>query len=276
MIAGRVYTINVDSEQAPMPLDLFSRHYGHGFDNEEPLIVLHGLFGSSSNWNTIARDLSLRRPVVSLDLRNHGRSPHAPDMDYPAMAEDVEQFFRRHDIAHACVMGHSMGGKVAMQLALDNPTLVSRLIVVDIAPVNYTHDYGPVIAAMRRIQDMHIRQRDEADAVLAETVPEAQVRGFLLQNLVHGKDGYRWRVNLDAMENHLQSITGFPDARGRIWNGPALFVRGAQSDFVTEDNRQAIASLFPKYSLVTVANAGHWLHAENTPGFLAGISEFLD
>jgi len=209
MIAGRVYTINVDSEQAPMPLDLFSRHYGHGFDNEEPLIVLHGLFGSSSNWNTIARDLSLRRPVVSLDLRNHGRSPHAPDMDYPAMAEDVEQFFRRHDIAHACVMGHSMGGKVAMQLALDNPTLVSRLIVVDIAPVNYTHDYGPVIAAMRRIQDMRIRQRDEADAVLAETVPEAQVRGFLLQNLVHGKDGYRWRVNLDAMENHLQSITGY-------------------------------------------------------------------
>ncbi len=232
------------------------------FGQGEPIIILHGLFGTLDNWQTLARQWAEEYSIYLLDLRNHGRSPHLDTISYPEMAEDVRHFMEDNWIYEATVLGHSMGGKVAMELALHYPDLVKRLIVVDIAPKVYSHGHEAIFNALQSLDLTTLQSREEADSRLAEQLTDYSVRQFLLKNLTREKTGhYRWKMNLPVIAgeytNILKNITGttpFPH--------PALFIRGGQSDYITDADWPTIEGLFPQARLETVAQAGHWVHAE--------------
>ena len=239
-----------------------------------PVVILHGLFGSSSNWRSIARRLAERHRVFALDLPNHGESPHVDTMSYAAMAGDVVAFLDDHDIASATLIGHSMGGKTAMRLALDAPARVDRLVVVDIAPTVSHNDHLPWLRAMDALDVSRVTRRADAESMLEETIPDAAMRQFLLQNLVSTGDGFAWRINLAAIENSLPALLDFPlDAGTRAFNGTALFLRGAQSDYVSQKDETVIRTLFPRAEIVTIEGAGHWPHAQQPARFLAALGE---
>jgi len=241
-----------------------------------PVVVLHGLFGSSQNWATVARRLGALFRVLVPDLRNHGASPWARPMDYPAMAEDVAAFMAVQKIPAAPIVGHSMGGKAAMVLALTNPALVDRLVVVDIAPVARPTVLDPYIAAMAHLDLAGLRRRTEADAAMKPDIPDAAVRNFLLQNLVASEDGLRWRINLEVLRDDMPKIAGFPDfPPGTNYRGPTLVVRGGASDYVDDAGLAAFARLFPNHHEVVVPGVGHWVHAEAADAFLAAVTPFL-
>lgn len=262
----------VQAGPATAAVDLAFESLGDG----PPLIVLHGLFGSGTNWRTVARRLSRHRRVLLVDLRNHGRSPHAPDMRYPTLAGDVESLLDRLEIDAVDVVGHSMGGKTAMCLALRSPARVSRLCVVDIAPAASGHDHDGPIGALRALPLEQVTRRADADALLRDAVPEAGLRAFLLQNLEAGPSGYRWRIDLAAIEAALPDLVAWPEpAPGSVYRGPCLFVRGARSDYVTDADVPGIRRLFPAARVHTVDGAGHWVHAESPDAFLAAVEPFL-
>ncbi len=241
-----------------------------------PVVVLHGLFGSAQNWTSIARRLGARFRVLVPDLRNHGASPWARPMDYPAMAEDVAAFMTAQNVAAAAIVGHSMGGKAAMALALAQPARVARVVVVDIAPVARATVLDPTIAAMARLDLARMTRRSEADAALKPDIPDAAVRNFLLQNLVASDAGLRWRINLEVLRDDMPEIAGFPDfPPGTAYRGPCLVVRGAASDYVDDAGLAAFARLFPGYRLAVIPGAGHWVHAEAADAFLAAVTPFL-
>lgn len=240
-----------------------------------PLIVLHGLFGSGTNWRGVARALADCRTVHLLDARNHGASPHVAQMDYAALAGDVAAYLDDAGIASADVLGHSMGGKTAMRLALDAPARVSRLIVVDIAPASSGSDHLPLIDAMLAMPVQRYTRRAEADAALAATVAEPTLRAFLLQNLAAHDGGMRWRINLSAIRDAMPALLGFEPPPQRHYPGPALFVRGALSDYVRDEHLAAIRALFPAARLESIAGAGHWVHAEQPQRFVALVRHFL-
>jgi pimeloyl-ACP methyl ester carboxylesterase len=248
------------------------RYTSHGDAPGTPIVILHGLLGSSGNWRSIARRLAAQHRVFALDLRNHGESPHLECMSYAAMADDVRGFLDSHDIDAATIIGHSMGGKTAMRLALDAPQRVERLVVVDIAPAVSHHDHLPWLRAMACLDLGRVSRRADADAMLATTVPDTAMRQFLLQNLVASGAGFAWRVNLVAIENSMPELLDFPlDADQRPFAGPTLFLRGAQSDYVLPGDETVIQSLFPGARIVTIEGAGHWLHAEQPARFLAAL-----
>jgi pimeloyl-ACP methyl ester carboxylesterase len=205
-----------------------------------------------------------------MDLRNHGASPHAASMSYPEMAEDVAETLGEP----AAVVGHSMGGKVAMALALSRPELVERLVVADIAPVPYPPAFRGFAEAMQAVPLAPGLTRKAADAALAAAVPEAGVRAFLLQNLRFDTDPPAWRVGLDEIAANLPGIEDWPALPGR-YEGPVLFVSGERSSYIREEHHEAIQALFPAATFATVPRAGHWVHAENPAGFLEAIREFL-
>jgi pimeloyl-ACP methyl ester carboxylesterase len=255
-----------------MAVDLVATEQGSG----PPLLILHGLFGSATNWTGIARRLAAGRRVFALDLRNHGRSPWSDAVGYAAQAEDLDRFIRRHEIAPATLLGHSMGGKTAMALALREPDLVARLIVVDVAPAAYPPVLGAYAEAMRAIDPRRLARRAEADALLAERIPEAPIRSFLLQNLVAGPEGLGWRLNLDALAAGMAEISGFPALPPAArYDGPTLFIRGERSDYVEARHEPAIRERFPRAEIVTIAGAGHWVHAERPDAFLEAVERFL-
>ncbi len=242
------------------------------------VVILHGLLGSARNWRSIARRLAGGgRRVHALDLRNHGQSPWADDTGYAAMAADVERHAAAAGLEAPAVLGHSMGGKVAMVLALTRPASVGALVVADVAPVRYQSAFGPWIAAMRAIDAGALKRRAEAEARLAPAVPDAIVRAFLAQNLETDGDGLRWRPNLDALAAGLETdILGFPDLPASArYEGPALFLRGERSDYVRPAHHDAIRARFPAAEFAVVPDAGHWLHAENPRAFLAALDAFL-
>ena len=241
-----------------------------------PIVILHGLFGSSRNWATIARRLADEHRVFTLDLRNHGASPWAERMTYDDMADDVAAFIQRHGLSPATVMGHSMGGKVAMRLALARSGLVARLIVIDVAPVTYRHSLGEYVEAMREARITGTNRRQDVDAQLQRVIPDPAVRAFLLQNLVRTEQGFAWRVNLDAIAANLPVLMGFPSDAGQSYGGPTLFLRGGRSSYVRPEHRPVIEKLFAKVELVTIADAGHRVHAEKPETFLAVVRRFLD
>jgi pimeloyl-ACP methyl ester carboxylesterase len=242
-----------------------------------PVVILHGLLGSSSNWGSIARRLAERHRVFALDLRNHGESPHIDDMSYAAMADDVRAFLDDHDIDAATVIGHSMGGKTAMRLALDTPHRVDRLVVVDIAPTLSDHDHLPWLRAMACLDVRRITRRADAESMLEAAVPDAAMRRFLLQNLAGTAGGFAWRINLEAIENSLPALLDFPiDANLQPFTGSTLFVRGAQSDYLPPKDETVIRELFPRARIVTIEGAGHWVHAEQPARFLEALDETLD
>lgn len=262
--------------EPPLPL----AHEIHGDrPDRPPLVIVHGLFGSGRNWGAIARRLAEDRRVVTVDLRNHAGSPWSARHGYADLAGDLAAL-----IAHLAaegaprfdVLGHSMGGKAAMWLALTRPELVGRLIVADIAPVAYAHSQTPLIHAMRALDLDGMADRRSADARLAATVPEAGVRAFLLQSLDLRADPPRWRLNLDALEAGMDGIVGWPDPGGLPpFAGPTLFLAGALSDYVRPEHRPAIRALFPRALVARLPGAGHWLHADQPRPFEAAVRAFL-
>ncbi|HUZ72565.1 MAG TPA: alpha/beta fold hydrolase [Stellaceae bacterium] len=241
-----------------------------------PVLILHGLFGAGANWTTVAHHLAARFRVVTLDLRNHGASPWAEPMDYAAMAEDVAAFMAARGIGRAALVGHSMGGKAAMVLALTEPHLVERLVVVDIAPVAHRPLHGVEVEAMQALDLRGVRRRAAADALLRLRIPDDAVRHFLLQNLVAGPDGMTWRLNLAAIAAAMTTLAGFPALPvGAAYRGPVLAVRGERSDYIADRDLPAFRRLFPTLDLVTIAGAGHWVHAERLEEFLAVVTPFL-
>jgi esterase len=255
-----------------MAVDLVAVEQGSG----TPLLILHGLFGSATNWTGIARRLAATHRVFAVDLRNHGRSPWSDEVGYAAQADDLGRFVRRHAVAPATLLGHSMGGKAAMALALREPGLVARLVVVDVAPVSYPPVLGAYAEAMRAIDPRRLARRAEADALLAARIPEAPIRSFLLQNLVAGPEGLSWRLNLDALAAGMAEISGFPDFPSAArYQGPTLFIRGERSDYVAARHEHAIRERFPRAEIVTVAGAGHWVHAERPDAFVQVVEGFV-
>ena len=241
-----------------------------------PLLILHGMLGSGTNWRSIARRLSTEQDVYLLDARNHGRSGHADSMDYPSMARDVADWLSANAIERAVLLGHSMGGKTAMQLCLTDPGPIAGLIVVDIAPVAYRHtEHEPLLQAMQDLALGSLSSRTEADQALAAAVPDKALRGFLLHNLTSDNGTLRWRVNLDAIQRHLPDLIDFPLDGSPRFERETLFIRGADSNYIGDSHRQAIDSLFPNARMRTIANAGHWVHAEQPGAFVDAVEPFL-
>lgn len=240
------------------------------------LAILHGLFGSGRNWGAVVRRLAARHRVVALDLRNHGASPWADSMDYGAMADDVRQTMRARGHRRFALLGHSMGGKVAMVAALRHGGEVERLVVADIAPVPYPPRHLVLVRAMRRLDVAGTRRRLEADARLEADVPDAAERAFLLQNLLFDDGAARWRLNLAAIEREMPALVGFPAVPpGTAFEGPALFVGGGRSDYLRPEHEPAIRRLFPTARIACIPEAGHWLHAEQPGAFLNLVEPFL-
>jgi pimeloyl-ACP methyl ester carboxylesterase len=238
------------------------------------VIILHGLFGSSRNWQTIARRLSARHRVISVDLRNHGDSPHADDMSYPAMAEDVCALADRLALSQPILLGHSMGGKVAMTAALLTPGRWRMLAVVDIAPVRYPDHFTSLVDTMQGIAASTLTSRAQADALLRDAEPDPTVRNFLLHNLVARDGHYRWRINLPGIRAALPDIAGFPGFAAE-YDRPVLFVRGERSRAILPEHEPIIRRLFPQAQIVTVAGTGHWPHAESPEAFLDALAPWL-
>ncbi len=237
---------------------------------------MHGLFGSGTNWRNIAKGLADRHRVLSLDLRNHGRSPWAPAMSYREMALDVAAFIDKHGLGTPGVVGHSMGGKVAMTLALAQPQRVGRLVVVDIAPVSYGDRLSSYASAMRGIDTMAATTRDEVQRALLTHIPDAGTVGFLMQNLVRSGNQFDWRINLPAISGAMHEIGGFPaDLDGRRYDGPATLVNGARSNYVTDDGRAAFRAHFPNARFTEIADAGHWLHVDRPQAVIEALRDAL-
>ncbi|MBC9205852.1 alpha/beta fold hydrolase [Roseomonas aerophila] len=242
-----------------------------------PLVLLHGLFGQATNFGAVQKALAAAgRRVLALDLRNHGASSHAAVPDYAALAADVAETLRASGAVPADVLGHSMGGKVAMTLALTEPAMVSRLIVADIAPVAYPPAFRPYAEAMLAVTLEAGLTRRQADAALAGAVPAAGVRGFLLQNLDFAANPPAWRIGLTQIADSLPMVeAALPLPDGARYDGPTLVLSGELSDYVREEHRPVFRALFPAARFGKVKGAGHWLHAEKPEGFLAAVRAFL-
>ena len=258
-----------------MALELFRREYGDGDGGAPPLLLIHGLFGSSANWHGIARRLAISRRVLVPDLRGHGRSPCVERLSYPDMAQDLNALLDAEGIDQAAIVGHSMGGKAAMWLALTRPERVSALAVADIAPVAYPHRFDGVVDALSALDLASLSDRKQADDVLTAQLPDPALRGYLLQSLVREAEGWRWRLDLPALADSMDDIVGFPDPAGRQYPGPALFIYGTGSGYVTGEHLPAIRSLLPLARLRAVPNAGLWVYADQPDAFVRALEGFL-
>jgi esterase len=238
-----------------------------------PVVLLHGLFGSARNFGTVQRALSPLFRVLGMDARNHGASPHATGMRYATLAGDVLETLDALKVERAAVIGHSMGGKTAMMLAIMTAERVGRLLVADIAPVPYHHANDVIAEAMRAIPLHAGLTRQEAEAALTNATPLASVRTFLIQNLQFGPQPH-WRIGLEEIAAAIPDLEGWQPPAGS-YSGPTLFVSGARSDYVLPKYRPIIRALFPNARFVGVKNAGHWLHADNPAGFLSVVEAFL-
>lgn len=241
-----------------------------------PLVVLHGLMGSADNWRTHLKHWRMSRQVIAMDLRNHGRSPHTDSMHYPHMAEDVLTTLDDLGIDTFDLVGHSMGGKVAMTLAAMAPSCVRRLVVADIAPVRYPADtHNDIFAAMQAVVDRPPSDRRTADDMMAEHVKDVDTRRFLGTNLVRNeRDGkMTWRINLTALIKNYTDISGPP--KKQKYDKPSLFIRGECSPYVDDEGRKAIPKYFTQARIITLKGAGHWLHAEKLDIFVDVVERFL-
>lgn len=252
-------------------MQLFFRERGEG----EPLVMLHGLFGSADNLGGLARNLEEDFRVISFDLRNHGRSAHADTMSYPEMAADVVGMLDQIGVETFFLFGHSMGGKTAMQLTLDNPGRVNKLVVADIAPVEYDHHHTAILKGLRAVAESDAISRADAEAILAPYVEEPDVLSFLLTNWRRGKDGKgSWRIGLDAIEHDYANIVAANV--GEAVETPVLFLRGGLSGYIKPEHREATLALFPNAVVRTVEGTGHWLHAEKPDLVARLVKRFLN
>ncbi|MBN2700924.1 MAG: alpha/beta fold hydrolase [Methylohalobius sp. ZOD2] len=254
-------------------VDLYCKRFG---DEGPPLLILHGLFGAGRNWYSLAQRLAGEFQVLVPDLRGHGESPHAAPLDYPHMATDLAALLAREGVQSTHLLGHSMGGKVAMRLALSRPDLVSKLVVADIAPVQYAHSFDHVVEALKALPLDQVTSRRQADEWLAPRIENPVVRQFLLQNLITHNSSYDWRVDLDLLASALPALSGFPlDATIQPFAGPTLFVSGGLSEYIKPAYHQAIRSLFPQARIKTIEHAGHWIHIDQPDCFESTVRCFL-
>jgi esterase len=244
---------------------------GHG----PALIILHGLCGSLENWRSMTRRLSEDFTVFAVDARNHGKSPHSQEMTYPLMAADVLEFMTQHRLDRANLLGHSMGGKTAMQFALSYPERLDRLIVADIAPKAYPSREKQMVEVLLAIDIPQFQSRHDLEVVLADGIPDLAMRRFLLKDLKKGADGrFHWQMNLPAILENYDVLTEAVVSKG-VFDKPTLFVRGEKSRYIKPEDVQPIQTLFPQAVIRTLEGAGHWLHVETPEAFFRSVREFL-
>ena len=238
------------------------------------VVILHGLLGSSRNWRGVAKALAPSHRVFSVDLRNHGQSPWAPTMSYSEMAADVRMLIGSEGLGAPVVIGHSMGGKTAMVLALETPALVGNLVIVDIAPVSYPDRFSDYLEVMSAVDTNALTKRADAMQLLTQRIHDNDVVGFLMQNLVAQGSHFDWRVNLPAISAEMSSITGFPaELLLRRYVKPTALIRGSLSDYVQSEDLKAFLGAFPELRVIDVKSAGHWVHADRPADFLAALAQ---
>jgi esterase len=252
-------------------MELFFREYGKG----QPIIILHGLLGSSDNWLPQAKMLSEQFHVFVVDQRNHGLSAHSDVFDYTALAGDIGEFIETHKLEKVILIGHSMGGKAAMNFALANPGKLDKLIVVDIAPKAYDVRHDHILDGLKAIPIDQVQPRTDADNELAKHLPNPAVRQFLLKNLMRKPEGgFGWRINLPVVDRNLEMIGGGLIEEG-TFTRKTLFIRGSKSDYILDEDREQIKKIFPQSSLVSL-DTGHWVQAEKPTEFVEVILNFLN
>ncbi len=253
-------------------MQLVSQRLGAG----HPLIVLHGLFGSLTNWRSLSKVLAERYLIVAVDQRNHGSSPHSDTFNYAVMAEDLRELMTAQELSTAYLLGHSMGGKTAMQFAITYPDLVDALIVVDIAPKAYPPGHAAILDALNALEVSNYGSRAQLDRALAPDIEDATERQFLLTNVTRNANGqFEWKINLDAISSNYDEIIAGLDPAGRF-EKPTLFVRGERSEYIQPDDEDLITTMFPQARIVTVPGAGHWVHAEAPAAMAQIVVEFLE
>lgn len=252
------------------------RIYGQVDKHQSPLIVLHGLLGSLDNWHTFASKQQTERCIIAIDMRNHGGSPHVEGMNYRLMVQDVLEVANHLQLQSFDLMGHSMGGKAAMWLALEHPERLKNLIIVDIAPVNYPHRHQAILQAMLTMPLASFKSRKEADTWLAPTIQQAFERAFLLKNLKWDSNGkFTWQCNLSEIARHYLSITAFHETPLR-YHGSTLFIGGGQSDYLQAERWQVAQLYFPEATLVMIEEAGHLPHVQTPDIFTAHVNSMLN
>ena len=252
-------------------MQLHFKQLGHG----EPLILLHGLFGSADNWFGVAPRLAEKFHVYTLDLRNHGVSPHHEVMDYPLMAADVEKFFIEQKLESASVIGHSMGGKVAMQFAQDFPERIKKLVVMDMAPRAYAPSHDTILAALLGLDLKSFQSRPQIEEALAPEIPSLNLRRFLLKNLGRDAAGkFYWKMNLRGIAENYPRL-GEVLAAGNPFTKPTLFIRGGKSHYITDADEADIRQRFSNVEIQTIATANHWVHADAPDEFVRLVLDFL-
>ena len=265
----RVPERTIDKQMA-----LYFQEFG---ESGTPLIMVHGLFGSSVNWRGIARQLADRFHIYALDLRNHGKSPHMETMRYADMALDLARFMDSAGLEKAHILGHSMGGKAAMVAALIYPARFDRMMVLDIAPVSYTHTYDDMIDAMLSVDLSSCSARADVEAVLRETIPDDGTRLFIMQNVVAQEGELSWRLNLPVIKEYMSDIIGFPSSemQGKQFEGPVQMIYGENSDYVKASAGPVVRDYFPNSGFQSIENAGHWLHVDQPEALIEMLREFL-
>jgi len=264
-------------------MKLYYRSTGSGF----PLIILHGLYGASDNWMTIVKHLSANNRIILPDLRNHGESPHDDEMDFDCMTKDILELLADLKIEKYILMGHSMGGKLAMKLAFDHPEKIEKLIVIDVAPKSYLKGYSKhfeihknIINVMNSLDLSNISSRKEAENKLLEKINSQRTVSFLLKNLKNKKSGgFEWKINIKSIHRNLYKlIDGFEEKNipeDVIFEKPTLFIKGEKSDYIEDNDMPDIEKKFKNLQFVTIENASHWVHAEQTSKFLDIVSSFI-
>jgi pimeloyl-ACP methyl ester carboxylesterase len=241
------------------------------------LIILHGLFGMLDNWKTIAKGLEMSFTVYLVDQRNHGKSPHTPEHSYQLMALDLKEFMQQQNISDAIIMGHSMGGKTAMQFALTYPEMVNRLIVVDMGIKRYESGHDHVFDAIHAVDLNKVHSRNDAEKMLIEFIPTAGTRQFILKNLTRNPNGtYQWKFNPEALTNNFESEILASIKTKNAFNKPTLFIRGERSQYILNEDWDSIQKIFPNAELITITEAGHWAHADQPEKLLEAVTRFLE
>lgn len=244
------------------------------FGEGEPLIILHGLFGSLDNWVTLGKKFGENFQVYLVDQRNHGQSFHSDVFSYNVMSEDLNFFMGEMKLPKAHIIGHSMGGKTAMEFARKYPEKVEKLIVADIGPKSYPIHHTQIIKAFYSIPVDKLASRKEADEMLSRLVPDFGTRQFLLKNLSREADAFKWKMNLDAIAKNIEEVGKGLNQNALIKN-ETFFIRGGNSDYIVNDDLNLIHSVFPNSKVDSVEGAGHWLHAERPDEFYKKVTEFL-
>jgi pimeloyl-ACP methyl ester carboxylesterase len=253
-------------------MKLFYRKFGEG----QPLLILHGLFGQSDNWNTLAKQFSEQGfSVYTIDQRNHGLSPHSDEMSFSSMSSDLLELINDLALKNVILLGHSLGGKTVMQFAIDNPKMADKIIIADIAPKYYAPHHQTVLAGLNAIDFDIVKTRREAEDILVNHIADWGTRQFLLKNIYWKEDGkLGWRFNLPVLSSNMH-IVGAPITSDHAVDVPALFIRGGNSNYILDEDMNEISEIFPRCILETIEGAGHWVHAEKPKEFYDAVMHFI-